>query len=84
MTTTTQPTADGIGGADRAQPELLTVRDVAAILAVSSRHVYRQCDAGRLPRPVRIGAAVRWRRADVLAWLDADCPPVRSMKGGAR
>ena len=84
MTTTTTPTAEGIGGAERARPELLTVDDVAAMLAVSPRHVYRQCDAGRLPHPVRIGAAVRWKRADVLAWLDAGCPRMRTAKGGAR
>ena len=84
MTTTTTPTAEGIGGADRARPALLTVNDVAAMLAVSPRHVYRSCDAGRLPRPVRLGAAVRWRADELRLWIADGCPPVRSVKAGAR
>ena len=57
-----------------APPALLDVRAVAALLDCSPRHVYRLSDAGRMPAPVRIGALVRWRRTELLAWLDAGCP----------
>jgi predicted DNA-binding transcriptional regulator AlpA len=30
---------------------LLGVREVAALLGCSTRHVYRMADAGRMPRP---------------------------------
>jgi excisionase family DNA binding protein len=53
---------------------LLDVRAVAVLLDCSSRHVYRLADAGRMPAPVRVGALVRWRRADLDSWLAAGCP----------
>lgn len=65
--------------------ELLSVRDVAALLGdCSVRHLYRMADAGRIPRPIKLGGLVRWRRAELVAWLDAGCPPVRTAKGAAR
>jgi excisionase family DNA binding protein len=71
MQTTTIPPADAPAAA------LLDVQAVAALLDCSARHVYRMADAGQLPAPVRLGSLVRWRRAEVLAWLDDGCRPVR-------
>lgn len=59
-------------------PALVDVRAVAETLGCSPRHVYRMADAGKLPRPVKIGALVRWRRAEVAEWIGRGCPPVRS------
>jgi excisionase family DNA binding protein len=56
---------------------LLDVRQVAAILGCSARHVYRLSDAGRMPRPVKLGSLVRWPRAAVDEWIAAGCPPCR-------
>jgi len=78
MTTTKQP--DRNGGAD---PAMLDVRGVASLLSCSARHIYRMADAGRMPRPLKLGSLVRWRRADIDAWLEAGCPPCRG-KGVAR
>lgn len=65
--------------------ELLSVRDVAAMLGgCSVRHIYRLADAGRMPRPLKLGGLARWRRAELMDWLAAGCPPVRAPKGGAR
>jgi len=72
-----------IVGPERA-PELLDVGAVAALLGCSKRHIYRLSDAGRMPRPLKVGALVRWRRADVLHWIDDDCRPVRTARGAAR
>jgi predicted DNA-binding transcriptional regulator AlpA len=55
-------------------PELLDVKAVAALLDCSVRHAYRLTDAGCMPRPVRLGALVRWRKAEILAWIDDGCP----------
>jgi excisionase family DNA binding protein len=63
--------------ADSVEPALLDVRAVARLLDCSWRHVYRLADAGKMPGPVRLGTAVRWRRSDLVAWIDAGCPPVR-------
>jgi excisionase family DNA binding protein len=63
--------------ADAPAPQLLDVRAVAALLGCSARHCYRLCDVGHLPPPVRLGALVRWVRADVEAWIAGGCRPVR-------
>ncbi len=54
--------------------ELLDVDAVAGLLACSSRHIYRLADMGRMPRPVKLGALVRWSRSAVLDWIAAGCP----------
>lgn len=64
--------------------ELLDVGAVAGLLGCSKRTVYRLSDGGRMPRPVKLGQLVRWRRAEVLAWIAGGCEPVRAAKGAAR
>ncbi len=65
--------------------ELLDVRAVAALLGgCSTRHVYRLADAGRMPRPIRLGTLVRWRRSELISWLEGGCQPIRPTKGTAR
>jgi len=66
------------------QAALLDVRAVAVMLDCSPRHIYRLADAGRLPRPVKLGALVRWHRTEIDEWLAAGCPPIRTPKGGRR
>ncbi len=60
---------------------LLDVGNVAAMLDVSKQHVRRLADAGKLPRPIRLGSLVRWRRTDLDAWLAAGCPSCRQDRG---
>jgi excisionase family DNA binding protein len=67
-------TGERIAGLDRAPAEMLDVRAVAALLQCSSRHVYRLSDSGKMPRPIKLGALVRWSRSAVLAWIAAGCP----------
>jgi excisionase family DNA binding protein len=50
-------------------PLLLSVRDVAALLGCSPRHVYRLADGGRFPKPIKLGALVRWPRSAVLEFV---------------
>lgn len=60
---------------------LLAVDDVARLLACSTRSVYRLADAGKLPRPLRIGGMVRWSAAAIDAWLADGCPECRAAEG---
>ena len=53
---------------------MLTVHDVARMLNCSARTVYRLTDSGRIPRPVKLGAMVRWPREVVEAWIGEGCP----------
>ena len=57
---------------------MLTVTDVAAMLACSPRSVYRLADAGRIPPPVRIGGLVRWPWAALEKWIAEGCPVPRN------
>jgi excisionase family DNA binding protein len=75
-------TASPIRLASAIEPALLDVRAVARMLDCSWRHIYRMADSGRLPRPIRLGSLVRWRKSDLDQWLPEGCPSVR--KGGAK
>jgi excisionase family DNA binding protein len=59
---------------------LLTVEAVAAMLAVSSRHVYRLADSGKMPRPVKLGGSNRWDREVIENWIKDSCPAVRHVR----
>ncbi len=57
---------------------LLTVRQVAAMLGCSSRHIYRLSDRGAMPRPTKLGdVLVRWNRAEIQSWIASGCKPLR-------
>lgn len=53
---------------------MLDVIAVAEMLSVSTRHVRRLADSGAMPRPVKLGALVRWRRDLVERWIADGCP----------
>ena len=59
---------------------LLTVEAVAAMLAVSSRHIYRLADSGKMPRPVKLGGSNRWDREVIENWIRESCPAVRHVR----
>lgn len=56
------------------QSTLMGVNDVAGFLGVSARQVWNLRSQGLLPEPVRLGRSSRWRRAELVAWIDAGCP----------
>lgn len=56
----------------QSQPDpLLTVREVAAMLAISLPSVFRRVAAGDLPRPIKLGASSRWPQSEILAVIEA-------------
>lgn len=56
---------------------LIDVVAVATLTQTSPRHVRRLCDAGKLPKPIRLGAAVRWNKAVILDWIADGCPATK-------
>ena len=64
----------GQGNSD-ISPALLAVGDVAKMLSVSARQVWRLQSRGLLPAPIRLAGNVRWRLDDILAWIDSRCQP---------
>ncbi len=53
---------------------LIPAEEVAAMLGVSERTLWRLLSAGKLPEPVRIGRSTRWRAAEVREWIERGCP----------
>jgi excisionase family DNA binding protein len=52
-------------------PLLMCVKDVAKLLGVSVRTVWRLVSAGELPKPCSIGQCSRWHREDVEKFVTA-------------
>ena len=56
-------------------PLLLTPEEAAQLLNVSRSHFLTLDKLGRVPAPVRLGRAVRWRRHELERWIAHGCPP---------
>lgn len=56
------------------------VQAVAELIDCSSRHIYRLSDAGKMPRPVKLGALCRWNLTEIEDWISAGCPSVRTAR----
>lgn len=58
------------------QPDalLLNVKEVAVVLGCSARTVYRLSDAGKMPRLIKLGVLVKWRRSEIEKWIEQGCP----------
>ncbi len=52
----------------------ISAKELARLLGVSLRQVWRLNSAGKLPKPLRLGGSVRWRRDEIVAFVEAGCP----------
>lgn len=50
--------------------ELLTDREVAAMLGIGVRSVWRKAQDGRLPPPAKVGGSTRWVKSTMREWID--------------
>lgn len=57
---------------------LIDAKTFAHLLSISTRTLSRLIDLKAVPMPVNLGRLVRWRLAEVLEWIEADCPPQKS------
>lgn len=55
-------------------PALLNASDLATLLNCSPKTIYRLNDRGALPRPIRLGAMLRWSRPVIERWIAEGCP----------
>lgn len=60
--------------AENGMPEVMSVTDVAAYLRYSEEHVRRLARERKIPA-AKPGRAWRFSRRQVLAWVEAGCPP---------
>jgi excisionase family DNA binding protein len=49
---------------------LLTTPEAAELLRLSVRTMERRCSDGTGPRYVALGRAIRYKRADLISWID--------------
>ena len=56
------------------EPLLLTAAQVADLLGVSTRTLWRLPSAGSVPAPVKLGGSVRWRGGELHRWIADGCP----------
>lgn len=57
-------------GALRAEPEVITVEELAELLRISRASAYRAVGAGQVPGAIRVGKTLRISRRAVIAWLE--------------
>ncbi len=62
------------GSAGPREALVVDAAGVGVLLRRSESSVWRDDKAGRIPAPVRIGGAKRWRVAEIKAWVAAGCP----------
>jgi predicted DNA-binding transcriptional regulator AlpA len=55
-------------------PQLINAEQLAQILSISQRTLWRLLSAKKLIPPIRIGGNTRWRLNEVHQWIDAGCP----------
>lgn len=61
---------------------LIDANEVAGLLGVSPRMVWRLRDSGKMPRPTKIGSLVRWPRGLIKNWIEAGCPATERRASG--
>jgi prophage regulatory protein len=59
---------------ETAESRLIGIDELAQLLDLSKRTIWRLRSAGQLPEPVRLGSAVRWRLDQVKKWIADGCP----------
>ncbi len=59
---------------EKLTPIVIGVEEFAQLMGVTPRTIWRWDSTGKVPEPVRVGGAVRWRLADIMKWIDAGCP----------
>ena len=53
---------------------LIAIVDLKAMLSRSIASLERDDACARLPRAIRLGRLKRWRKSEILAWIEAGCP----------
>ncbi len=57
---------------------LVDAKEAARLCSISESMLYKLNAAGKIPAPVRIGSLLRWKRRELLEWIEAGCPCIRN------
>ncbi len=53
---------------------LVGTEELAKMLSVSQRHIYRMRADNRIPKPINFGRCVRWVLSDIHLFIQMGCP----------
>ena len=53
---------------------MLSAKDAAKYIGIGRTLWYALKSEGKLPAPTQLGKRVLWRRCELQAWVEADCP----------
>jgi predicted DNA-binding transcriptional regulator AlpA len=59
---------------ERTRPALISANELADLLQISTRTLWRLRSAGKLVEPIKLGGSTRWRVDEVQKWISAGCP----------
>ena len=62
------------------EPLLISADELAVLLGMSARTIWRMLSMGKIIEPLRIGGSTRWRLEEVRQWIDEGCPPPNCRK----
>ena len=62
-------------------PELLSTAEAARLCGMGERTLWRHSRSGLAPKPVKIGGLVRYRRQELLEWIENGCQKADATKG---
>lgn len=54
---------------------LLSAKEVAALMGITVRTVWRLVQRGNLWEPIRITRHAKWHRVEIEDWIQRGCPP---------
>lgn len=57
--------------------ELIDVRQLAKMLRISVRTLWRLVRNQKAPSPIKLSGCTRWQKSVVVKWIRAGCPPQR-------
>lgn len=62
------------------QPEenpslLMTAQEAWMLCGMKKTTWYKNQSRKKIPAPVRVNGFIRWRRQEILDWIEAGCPP---------
>jgi len=56
--------------------QLLSAKELAKVLSLSKRQIFRLNSCHKIPAPIRIGGSIRWVEQEISAWINSNpsCP----------
>ena len=58
--------------------QLVSAKELAKMLSLSKRQIFRLNSCAKIPAPIRIGGSVRWSEQEITDWLATGAPDRRT------